>query len=460
MISFITHAAVQSLLSIALAWLGVKLLRVRSPQLEKTIWTTVLIASLAMLLPTRWAVPQFLPLPSGIVGVTRSWSGAVVEVTSGRAGGTALVAAGWLYALVAGVLLARMLVGWVRVSRMASAGTRLRLDWPPRRGQAMSLGNGHTTPFAWAATADIRVVPQLGAPMTFGSTILLPADAVSWSDERLHAVLSHEIAHARARDCQVLWLASAYACVLWFNPLVWWLKGRFAELAEHSSDDAVLRASADHADYAQILLDAARAPRPPGSVVASGVVVAMARSAVGKRIERVLSRDRPGRLPAVWHRVLAVVLVLPVVAVAAEAVHGVRPGTQATQAQAATTMSDPGSLPRAPRILSWGDDDALKRWYPADAERKGIAGFVDLSVLLDAAGRPTDTVVLSEYPQDYGFASAASGLAHEMTYENPTGQPVNFRFRVKFALNEHAGGSGTTGTTNFEQGEQAPPPGQ
>ncbi len=446
MISFITHAAVQSLLSIALAWLGVKLLRVRSPQLEKTIWTTVLITSLAMLVLTHWAVPQFWVLPAGIAGMTGSWSGAVVEVTSGRAGGTALIAAGWLYALVAGVLLARMAVGWVRVAGMARAGAKL----PLRR----------LSSFAWAAAADIRVVPGLGAPMTFGSTILLPADATSWSDERLHAVLSHELAHARARDCQVLWLASAYACVLWFNPLAWWLKGRFAELAEHSSDDAVLRDSADHADYAQILLDAARAPRPPGSVVAAGVVVAMARSAVGKRIERVLSRGRPGRLPALWHRILAVVLVLPVVAVAAEAVQGVRPGTQATEAQAATTMSGPNSLPKAPRILSWGDSDALKRWYPAEAERKGIDGFVDLSVLLDAAGRPTDTVVLSEYPPDHGFGSAASGLAHEMTYENPTGQPVNFRFRVKFELNEQAGGSGTTGTTNFEQGAQTPPPAQ
>ena len=444
MISFITHAAVQSLLSIALAWLGVKLLRVRSPQLEKTIWTTVLIASLVMLLPVRWAVLQFWTLPSGIVGVTRSWSGAVVEATSGRAGGTALIATSWLYALVAGVLLARMLIGWLRVSRMARSGTLVRLDRPLWPEQTPSLGRGRSTSFAWAAAADIRVVPQLGAPITFGSTILLPADAMSWSAERLHAVLSHEMAHARARDCQVLWLASAYACVLWFNPLAWWLKGRFAELAEHSSDDAVLRDSADHTHYAQILLDAARAPRPPGSVVASGVVVAMARSATGKRIERVLSRGRPGRLPGVWHRILAVVLVLPVVAIAAETVHGAEtmPGMQAARA----------------RILSWGN--GLEQWYPVEAKRKGIDGFVDLSVQLDAAGRPTDTVVLSEYPPEYGFASAASGLAHVMTYENPTGQPVSFRFRVKFALNEHAGGSGTTGTTNFEQGGQTPPSAQ
>ncbi|HEY4214586.1 MAG TPA: TonB family protein [Steroidobacteraceae bacterium] len=446
MISFITDAAVQSLLSIALAWLGVKLLRVASPQLEKTIWTTVLMASLAMPLLARWAVPQLWMLPSGIVGMTRNWSGAVVEVTSGPTGGTARVAVGWLYVLVAGVLLVRMMVGWVRVARMAHAGTKLPLQQ-------------RSSSFAWAAAADIRVVPRLGAPLTFGSIILLPCEAASWSDERLHAVLSHEIAHARARDCQVLWLASAYACVLWFNPLAWWLKKRFAELAEHSSDDAVLRASADHTDYAQILLDAARAPRPPGSVVASGVVVAMARSAVGKRIERVLSRGRPGRLPAPWHRILAVVLVLPVVAVAAQAVQGVQPATQATPAQAPPTMSDP-SAPNTPRILSSGEGNALQRWYPAEAMRKGIDGFVDLSVLLDASGRPTDTVVLSEYPPDYGFGSAASGLAHEMTYKNPTGQPVTFRFRVKFELNEHAGGSGTTGTTNFEQGEQAPPPAQ
>ena len=35
--AFIGNAALISGLSIALAWLGVKLLRIRSPQLEKTI---------------------------------------------------------------------------------------------------------------------------------------------------------------------------------------------------------------------------------------------------------------------------------------------------------------------------------------------------------------------------------------------------------------------------------------
>jgi hypothetical protein len=59
---------------------------------------------------------------------------------------------------------------------------------------------------------------------------------------------------------------------------------------------------------------------------------------------------------------------------------------------------------------------------------------VVLTVTLDAQGRATDTTVLSEEPREVGFGAAASTVAHTMTYRNPTGQPAQLEFMVKFAL--------------------------
>jgi TonB family protein len=75
------------------------------------------------------------------------------------------------------------------------------------------------------------------------------------------------------------------------------------------------------------------------------------------------------------------------------------------------------------------------KYYPAAALHRGVHGVVKILVTLDKQGRATDTLILSEEPLDVGFGAAASALAHEMVYSNPTGQPAQLSFNVKFALN-------------------------
>jgi TonB family protein len=96
--------------------------------------------------------------------------------------------------------------------------------------------------------------------------------------------------------------------------------------------------------------------------------------------------------------------------------------------------SEGPGLPEAPRIVGGIDAATLARFYPKDAEALGIEGFVTVSVALNAEGRATDPQILSETPADRGFGAAASSLACTLTYSNPTGDPVVFRFGVKFEL--------------------------
>ena len=99
-----------------------------------------------------------------------------------------------------------------------------------------------------------------------------------------------------------------------------------------------------------------------------------------------------------------------------------------------TGSQNQSGKPAAPRIVSGLDAATLARFYPQDAEKRGIEGFVTVAVTLDSEARATGTQVLSEAPADMGFAAAASSLAYTLTYSNPTGAPVVFKFAVKFAL--------------------------
>ncbi len=95
---------------------------------------------------------------------------------------------------------------------------------------------------------------------------------------------------------------------------------------------------------------------------------------------------------------------------------------------------NPGK-PDPPRIVSRIDAATLEKFYPREAEKRGIEGTVNLVVDLDPEARVLDVQVLTETPPDMGFGAAAAALAKSVTYSNPTGSPVAFRFKVKFELN-------------------------
>ncbi len=423
MIRLVTEAALRSCaLGLAL-WLMLALTRSRNPHLHKLVGFTLLMASLAMplllqvrVMPVIQAPDYVLTLQAGAVGAT--YSGVAWNVIDA------------LYVLVALVLVTRYLRSLLSVWRVRRDAQLVEYTNLAR----VEMGN-----------LDVRVTAHVRSPSTFGSTILLPADFVEWPHQKLTAVLAHERAHVFHKDCYMLWLARLHTCIFWFNPLAWWLQSKLAALSETTSDEAAVQAIGDKPAYAEILLEFAACR------AVSDVATAMARPRIVTRIERVISEITPAAVPRLSQRLLAVGAILPMVAAAAaplgqSPLHLAQSGAPAANTAAAvicpdTTSQQPCVKPWHPNPTEWA------KYYPQEAARRGIDGLVRIQVSLDAQGRATDTLILSEDPLNLGFGAAASVLAHVMEYNNPTGRPAQLTFNMKFAL---AQPTPSYGTTNFE----------
>jgi beta-lactamase regulating signal transducer with metallopeptidase domain len=97
-------------------------------------------------------------------------------------------------------------------------------------------------------------------PVTMGTrapSVVIPADADTWDEDRRRAVLLHELAHIARHDC-LTQILSATACALyWFHPGVWYVARRLRIERELACDDRVLAAGAHAPDYAGHLLELA-----------------------------------------------------------------------------------------------------------------------------------------------------------------------------------------------------------
>jgi hypothetical protein len=330
MLALLLEAALRSLALGGVVWLGLKLLRVRDPRAHMTSWTVVLAASLAMPLIMHWVtltLPYAAP-PSPLAKIVWATSPAPLDAVPSAQGpppsppaepghaaltdGVAMPAtpaaqardwrdapgvrwlqADWLvlatsvYALVAGVLLLRLMIG-------------IALTWRLVRA---------SRPINDAPGSNVRVCDVVGTPVTFASTILLPPECSEWSPVKRQAVLLHERSHVVHGDCYVLLLAALNRAVFWFSPFAWWQLARLAELAEMISDDAAIEEIADRHSYAHILLDLA------GQMRGASAGLAMARaSTVRQRVERILAASAAPRQTGWRKQVMIATALAPVVA--------------------------------------------------------------------------------------------------------------------------------------------------
>jgi TonB family protein len=118
-------------------------------------------------------------------------------------------------------------------------------------------------------------------------SVLLPAHARTWTDQRIHVVLSHELAHIRRRDWLVQMSAEVLRSLCWYNPLMWMACARLRRESEQACDDVVL-AAVPARDYAAHLLELARICR--GTAPAWASAMPMARpSTLERRIAAMLN---------------------------------------------------------------------------------------------------------------------------------------------------------------------------
>ena len=292
-------------------WLSLRFLRVHNPQTRMTAWTVVLIASLSMPVLMHWATvpipaytsppdiviapvsppatarptvqPPEFPLEKIDAASAAEGAGVAAHAQDSSLADALLTAIDWpalamgVYLAVCAGLLLRLAIGLALTWRLLRRGGRINEDW--------------------TAGSDVRLSAAVATPVTFATTIVLPAECLDWSPTKRQAVLAHERSHVVRGDFHVLLLVTLHRALFWFSPFSWWLLNELAETAELVSDDAAIEVLGDRPSYAEILLDVASSARP----VSAGIAMARRRSAL-KRVEHILMVGVPPPPRICWRR--------------------------------------------------------------------------------------------------------------------------------------------------------------
>jgi beta-lactamase regulating signal transducer with metallopeptidase domain/DUF4097 and DUF4098 domain-containing protein YvlB len=332
---FIPALLAKLTLILALALIIAATLRASSPSLRHLVLFATLASSLAlpviMMLSPQWNV-QLLPSsaenarlggdvrPSATTPDTRSvqltdpkssisLTANSDQLTPGqlRVPGTGyrapiILALLWIFGFAA--VLAWLAIGRFRLRRIGM------MAWPlddPEWARILDEERRESR-----VTKSVRLCSSsvVSTPLTWGWTapiILLPEDALDWSEEHRRIVLRHELAHVARGDARSQLVAGVACALYWFHPLVWITERRLRAECERACDDRVVSLGTPAADYAAHLLEVARSARAFG---APGFLsVAMARpSQLEGRLLAVLNGSRRRVSLSPGARRLAIVL--------------------------------------------------------------------------------------------------------------------------------------------------------
>jgi beta-lactamase regulating signal transducer with metallopeptidase domain len=381
--------ALRALVVAAVAGIALAIFQVKATSLRLLAWRGVLYAALAMPLLAWILPPLHVPVPELIRSETETSAGTVAAPPASVA--------------VSAVTVARD-ESSLRVRAHASATHRettpvIALS-PPATGSSFATADGVSISWPTVATAiyfaialffllrmgiglifsrhlirtsepitNSRVVDRLGTlanasglafvsepvesrliavPITIGifrPRIVLPSGWREWDEEKLDAILAHELSHVARRDALTQFLSLLHRAIFWFSPLAWWLNRHLAELAEQASDEAALSCGANRNNYARTLIGFFEILHTtPGRVWWQGVSMAQAGQAE-KRLEKILA----------WKGISTMSLkksvVVMVFALAVPAVY-LTAAVHAANSQTAPAAAQPSPAPSASEIPS------------------------------------------------------------------------------------------------------------
>ena len=222
--------SLQVALIVAAAALAARLAAIGSARVRHLWWRGVLVLCLALPLIQPW---QATVAPDAAAGLD---SGADQAAGAGQAqAGIAPI-----LAMAAASRTAPGMPQWpVLLTVIIGAGGVLRLAWLAagirrlRRlrlaGECADRQEVDDVQSLVGARADVRYVPRIQQPVTFGvrrPIVLLPSSLQALTPASRRAVLAHELWHVRRRDWMALLAEEGIRSALWFHPAFWWLISR------------------------------------------------------------------------------------------------------------------------------------------------------------------------------------------------------------------------------------------
>lgn len=246
-LSNVAAFSAQSAVIVAGGALIAMLVRIDAPGVRYFYWRTLAVLCLVLPWLQRY---QEIPAPAGaaagaaadavVLGIgifsvaapaggPDDWSGIAGMVIAAGASARVL----WL---LAGLLRLRQLR---RAGRVADAGEQTELQ--------QTLGTH----------AEVRVVPELSQPMTFGGlrpVVLVPASLLRHPAPIQRAVFAHELLHVQRRDWMWLIGEELVRAALWFHPVMWWLISRVQRSREEVVDELAVLVTDSRKAYIEALL--------------------------------------------------------------------------------------------------------------------------------------------------------------------------------------------------------------
>lgn len=430
------------------------LLRIDAAGVRHAYWRSLL--ALCLILP--WVQGRRLPSAGDSAEAVASIA---PFVTVAGAGGVADQVAGFSWvALASGVLIAGAVL---RLIWLAAGLMRLRNL--RTAGEVAPLSDEQHELLRLIAPAEIRYVPGLRQPVTFGAwrpIVLLPDLLRRHPPEIQRAVLCHELFHVQRRDWIWVLAEEGVRAALWFHPGVWWLISRIQLSREEVVDELAVLATGRRRTYIEALMAFSDdTPLAPATAFARQRHLFRRMVLVSK--EAVMSSRRVVLTCAV--------MALTTVGGSWYAV-GAFPMMQAGQS---ASQRVPGPLeqqanPITPENPIPARVDAPAAIYPAEAA--GASGSATLRITLDAFGRvaearPIGFEVRANDASGFGasyanpnnwdlerfftrsqrsvsdpapkiaiveaFVRAAETAVSQWRYESPAKAPISFDVKVTFA---------------------------
>jgi TonB family protein len=383
--------------------------------------------------------------------------------------------------LLVGGIVVRLLwlgIGLVRLRRLRTAGEVATAEGDDAELQRL-LGT----------RAQVRFVPGLGQPVTFGvrrAIVLLPDTLRDHSPEIQRAVLCHELIHVQRHDWIWVLVEEVVRAVFWFHPAIWWLISRVQLTREETVDELTVMATSGRRAYIEALL-AFGDQKPLAPVAAFGRTRHLFRRVVLLSKEAGMSSRRVMLscfvvalvvMAGSWYAVGAFPLIQGIQAPPSSLVRAVDRLRETQAAPAQATNNGPGPLEARAKPITPENPVprrlyAVMPLYPADAPADRPNVTISLRVTLDGSGRVAEVRALNGAvgsraadaiqgrggrgrgsalssptvvgPSTAGtgaftsvFSRAANDAIRQWVYEPPADGPIAFEVTISFSPDSEA----------------------